>query len=104
LILIFASQATLDEIMCTPDIENGIGPVMIGTPIHGGHYEQIPDDDPENETGMKTIVVPDGRVAISHPFSEADCDWFSAYTQGDNPAVVICDRLPADFVPISTGE
>ncbi len=104
MIIIFSSQATLDDIMCTPDIEGGCGPVMIGTPIHGGHYEQIPDDDPENETGMKTIVVPDGRVAISHPFSEADCDWFSAYTQGDNPAVVICDSLPADFVPISTGE
>jgi hypothetical protein len=101
LILIFASQATLDEIMCTPDIEGGGGPVMIGTQIHGGHYEQIPDDDPENETGMKTIVVPDGRVAISHPFSEIELDWFAAYTQGDNPSVVICETLPVDFIPIS---
>ena len=32
-ILIFASQATLDDIMCTPDIEGGCGPVMIGTPV-----------------------------------------------------------------------
>jgi hypothetical protein len=82
LILIFASQATLDDIMCTPNIEGGCGPVMIGTPVR----------------------AQDGRVAISHPFSEVDLDWFSAYTQGDHPAVVICDRLPADFVPISTGE
>jgi len=102
-ILIFASQATLDDIMCTPDIEGGCGPVMIGTPIRGGRYEQVPDDDPESETGMKTIVVPDGRVAISHPFSEVDLDWFSAYTQGEHPAVVITDTLPVDFIPI-TGE
>jgi hypothetical protein len=79
LILIFASQATLDEIMCTPDIENGIGPVMIGTPVR----------------------AQDGRVAISHPFSEIELDWFAAYTQGDNPSVVICETLPVDFIPIS---
>jgi len=102
MILIFASQATLDDIMCTPDIEGGCGPVMIGTPIRGGRYEQVPDDDPESETGMKTIVVPDGRVAISHPFSEVDLDWFAAYTQGENPAVIIVEELPADFVPMVT--
>lgn len=82
MILIFASQATLDDITCTPDIENGIGPVMIGTPL-------------------KAV---DGRVAISHPFSEVDCDWFSAYTQGDNPAVVICDTLPGDFIPVTESD
>jgi hypothetical protein len=82
LILIFASQATLDDITCTPDIENGIGPVMIGTPVR----------------------AQDGRVAISHPFSEVDCDWFSAYTQGDNPAVVICDTLPRDFIPVTESD
>jgi hypothetical protein len=79
LILIFASQATLDDITCTPDIENGIGPVMIGTPVR----------------------AQDGRVAISHPFSEIELDWFAAYTQGDNPSVVICETLPVDFIPIS---
>jgi len=80
-ILIFASQATLDDIMCTPDIEGGCGPVMIGTPVR----------------------AQDGRVAISHPFSEVDLDWFAAYTQGEHPAVVITDTLPVDFIPI-TGE
>jgi hypothetical protein len=79
LILIFASQATLDDITCTPDIENGIGPVMIGTPVR----------------------AQDGRVAISHPFSEVDLDWFAAYTQGDRPSMVICETLPVDFIPIS---
>lgn len=80
-ILIFASQATLDDIMCTPDIEGGCGPVMIGPPVK----------------------AKDGRVAISHPFSEVDLDWFSAYTQEDHPAVVISDTMPVDFIPI-TGE
>lgn len=82
MILIFASQATLDDIMCTPDIEGGCGPVMIGTPVK----------------------AKDGRVAISHPFSEVDLDWFAAYTQGEHPAVVITDTLPPDFVPASTEE
>ncbi len=101
MILIFASQATLDDIMCTPDIEGGCGPVMIGTPIRGGRYEQVPDDDPESETGMKTIVVPDGRVAISHPFSEVDLDWFAAYMQGENPPCQVVDALPGDFIPVT---
>lgn len=79
MILIFASQATLDDITCTPDIENGIGPVMIGTPVK----------------------AQDGRVAISHQFSEIELDWFAAYTQGDNPSMVICETLPVDFIPIS---
>jgi hypothetical protein len=79
MILIFASQATLDDIMCTPNIEGGCGPVMIGTPVK----------------------AQDGRVAISHPFSEIELDWFAAYTQGDNPSVVICETLPVDFIPIS---
>jgi hypothetical protein len=82
LILIFASQATLDDIMCTPDIEGGCGPVMIGTPVR----------------------AQDGRVAISHQFSEIELDWFAAYTQGDNPAVVICDTLPGDFIPVTESD
>lgn len=81
MILIFASQSTLDEIQCSPDIEGGCGPVMIGTPVR----------------------AQDGRVAISHTFSEVDLDWFAAYTQGEHPAVVITDTLPVDFIPI-TGE
>jgi len=32
-IIIFSSQAWLKEIVCTPDLENGIGPVLIGTPF-----------------------------------------------------------------------
>lgn len=75
-ILIFKNQTMLDEIGFSPDIVGGIGPVKIGTPV--------------------TAV--DGRVAISHPFNEVDLDWFSAYTQAENPQVVIVEKLPADFV------
>lgn len=75
-ILVFKSQEILDEIGFSPDIEGGIGPVMIGTPV----------------------ISQDGRVAISHPFSEIDIDWFSAYTQGENPPVVIIDSLPSDWI------
>lgn len=76
MILIFKDQAILDEIGFSPDIEGGIGSVKIGTPV--------------------TAV--DGRVAISHGFSEVDLDWFNAYTQAENPMVVIVEQLPADFV------
>jgi len=76
MILIFKSQAILDEIGVSPDIEGGIGPVKIGTPV----------------------TAKDGRVAISHGFSEVDLDWLSAYTQGEKPTVFIVDKLPADFV------
>jgi hypothetical protein len=82
MILIFSSQAILDEIGCSPDIEGGVGPVMIGT-----HLEAV-----------------DGRVAISHPFSDVDLDWFAAYTQGDHPAVVICETLPRDFIPVTESD
>lgn len=75
-ILIFKNQAILDEIGFSPDISGGVGPVKIGTPV----------------------TAKDGRVAICHGFAECDCDWFSAYTQGENPQVVIVDKLPADFV------
>jgi hypothetical protein len=50
------------------------------------------------------VRAKDGRVAISHPFSEVDCDWFSAYTQGDHPAVVICETLPGDFIPVTESD
>jgi hypothetical protein len=76
MILIFGSQAILDEIGATPDIEGGIGPVGIGD----------------------LVKAVDGRVAIAHPFSEVDLDWFSAYTQGESPMVVIVETLPADFI------
>ena len=76
-IIIFSSQAWLKEIVCTPDLENGIGPVLIGTPLQ----------------------AQDGRVAIAHPFDEVTCDWFTAYTQRENPPCVIVDFLPGDFIP-----
>ena len=50
------------------------------------------------------VRAKDGRVAISHPFSEVDLDWFSAYTQGDAPPVTIVDLLPSDFIPITDSD
>ena len=79
-ILIFASQATLDDIMCTPDIEGGCGPVLIGTPLQ----------------------AQDGRVAIAHPFDEITCDWFEAYMQRENPPCQVVDELPVDFIPVTS--
>jgi hypothetical protein len=76
MILIFGSKAILDEIGASPDILGGIGPVLIGTPV----------------------TAKDGRVAISHNFSDVDLDWFKGYTQKLIPPVVIVDKLPKDFV------
>lgn len=76
MILIFGSQAILDEIGYSPIIEGGIGAVKMGTPL----------------------VAKDGRVAICHPFSEVDMGWFTAYTDGENPKLLIVETLPADFV------
>jgi len=79
MILIFRDQAILDEIGATPDIEGGIGPVLIGTPV----------------------TALDGRVAISHPFSGVDLDWLAAYMQGENPPCQVVDALPGDFIPVT---
>jgi hypothetical protein len=70
-ILIFDSQDILDRVGASPIIEGGIGAVLIGAPI----------------------VAVDGRVAISHPFSQVDLDWFEAYS-----GVTIVEELPKDFV------
>ncbi len=82
MILIFGSQAILDEIAASPDIENGIGPVRIGTPV----------------------TAKDGRVAVSHAFSDVDLDWFKGYTQKLVPPVLIVEKLPADFVLAAVDE
>jgi len=78
-IIIFSSQAWLKEIVCTPDLENGIGPVLIGTPLQ----------------------AQDGRVAIAHPFDEITCDWFEAYMQRENPPCQVVDALPGNFIPVT---
>lgn len=80
MILIFKNTTVLNEIGYTPSIEGGIGPVKIGTPVR----------------------AKDGRVAIEHPFSQVDLDWFRAYTQDGDPPVLIVDKLPADFVLVTT--
>jgi hypothetical protein len=62
------------EIDCTPRIEAGAGPVKLG----------------------RWAAATDGRVAIEHPFREADRDWIEAYAADSRVAVE--DRLPPDWM------
>lgn len=73
-ILIVPNQAILDEIAATPDIEGGIGPVMMGTPLE----------------------AKDGRFAVCHPWNRVSIDWLTAYTKGAAKAEIV-DELPKDF-------
>jgi hypothetical protein len=71
MILSCKNDALWDEIGFTEDIEEGIGPVMIG-----------PRAVFIDENGDRQYVV-------SHPFAEVDGAWLEAYTSGDNPMVTI---------------
>lgn len=73
-ILIVPNQELLDEIACTPNIEGGIGSVMMGTPLE----------------------AKDGRLAVCHPWSQVSMDWLSAYTANIAGAEVV-EVLPKDF-------
>lgn len=73
--LIVTSQAILDEIGYTPDIEGGIGPVMLGVPIKST----------------------DGRLAVHHHWTEADKAWLETYI-ADLAGCSVQEELPADFV------
>lgn len=79
MVLVFRDKASFDaikaDIVCTPDIDGGVGPVALGEPT----------------------VAADGRCVVSHPWSEVDGDWLAAYTSGANPAVQILDALPSDW-------
>jgi hypothetical protein len=79
MVLVFTNRASYDaikaDIVATPDIEGGIGPVLFGQPLVGA----------------------DGRCAISHPWSEVDGDWLTAYTSGENPPMQILTKLPTDW-------
>jgi hypothetical protein len=81
-ILIFASEAHFnafrDDVVVTPNIEGGIGPVLISQPS----------------------VAADGRRAIRHiPWREVDLAWIQAYTHGDSPAIQFAASLPANWYP-----
>lgn len=72
-ILIAPTQALLDKIACTPDLENGVGPVVLGVPLE----------------------LADGRLACCHPWSEVTIDWLTGYVQGISGAEVLeTDVLP----------
>lgn len=81
MVLVFRDKTSFDriraDIVCTPDIEGGIGPVMIGTPAMGA----------------------DGRCLVAHNWAEVDGDWLAAYTGGENPPMQILAAAPPDWKP-----
>lgn len=82
MILATTNDALWDEIGATPDIEDGAGPVLIGT-------RAVYVD----EQGATWYVV-------CHPFAEVDSAWILAYCSGDNPAVVMLEAIPAKWAPV----
>lgn len=76
MILATKNDALWDEIGATPDIEDGAGPVLIGT-------RAVYVD----EQGATWYVV-------AHPFAEIDGIWIVTYCSGDSPPVVILDSIP----------
>ena len=81
MVLVFQSRSSFNaikaDIVVTPDLEDGCGPVAIGEPT--------------------VEAAPGTRCAVSYPWSDVDGDWLAAYTSGENPAVQILDALPADW-------
>lgn len=70
-ILVVPNKTLLDEIVCTPDLEGGVGPVLIGTPIE----------------------LADSRLACCHPWTEVITDWLTAYVVGIAGAEVIAGEV-----------
>lgn len=68
------------DIGATPDIEGGLGPVLVSDPA-------------------SHAVAADGRCAIAHPwpFDGPDADWLRAQV-ADVPGVEVLESLPADWV------
>ena len=83
MILATKNDALWDEIGATPDIEDGVGPVLIG---HRAVYL--------DEQGAAWYVC-------SHsPWADLDAAWLEAYTSGDSPAIVLFpDGVPAGWTP-----
>jgi len=72
-ILIVPNKDILTEIACTPDLEGGIGPVLLGEPLE----------------------LADGRFACCHPWNEVTLDWLAGYVQSITGAEVVeSDVLP----------
>lgn len=72
-ILIVPTKTILNEIACTPDLEGGVGPVLIGVPLE----------------------LADGRFACCHPWNEVTIDWLAGYVQSISGAEVLeTDVLP----------
>jgi len=72
------------DISVTEDVEDGCGPVKIGTPATF--------IDENNETWY----------VIDHPFAENDCLWILAYCSGENPKVIQIETIPETWTqPLS---
>ncbi len=72
-ILIVPTRELLDEIACIPNLDGGIGPVMMGIPVE----------------------LADGRFAVVHPWHDVSIDWLTAYVSGIEGAEVLeGDTLP----------
>lgn len=73
--VVFQNKAVADEVQVTPDLEGGIGPVLLGDPV----------------------TADDGRVAYKHGWNEVSLDWLIGY------GGTVCEELPKDFVVKSEG-
>ncbi len=72
-ILIVPALDLLAEIAATPNLDGGIGPVLIGAPAE----------------------LADGRFAVAHPWSAVSIDWLAGYVQGiEGVEVLEGDVLP----------
>lgn len=80
-VLVTRNPALFADIAFTPDLssDGGVGPVAIGIPL-----TEAVDKDP--------------RYAVIHPFAEIDAEWVKAYCSGENPAMLVLDELPADWI------
>ena len=68
--VIFSNKEAADEVAVTPDMDGGIGPVLLA----------------------EGIQAEDGRVAYNHGWNEVSLDWLTGY------GGTVYDELPKDFV------
>jgi hypothetical protein len=92
--LVFPDRATADEVMHE----------IAGTPIVADGLEwpvEMWDDHAGASVG--TCEASDGRVAVGHPWTDAERGWLAAYVNGWR-TMEILDSLPADWAPKQNDE
>lgn len=75
-----ASEAFVNAITVTADIEDGVGPVAIAASEDNGAI--VFDPTPLNPNVVSRCVGADGREAQSYPWSDVDEDWLTAQIDG----------------------